>query len=405
MQEAKYDIAIVGGGIVGLAIAYQIQREFPKLNLIILEKEKELAFHQTGRNSGVIYSGLYYKPNSLKAKNCVKGRKQLVQFAKENNIKHDICGKIVLALNKREATELETLKRNGEQNGLEGLQILTPLQFKNIEPNAEGVAALWVPQSGIIDYKEVSKKFAELIKQLNPNSKIALNCELLNIEKGLLFSTKGEIKIKHTIFCGGLFSDRLAKKDKLKLDMQIVGFRGDYYKLTDKAKSKVKKLIYPVPNPEFPFLGVHFTKMIGGDIECGPNAVFTFKREGYQKTDFSWKDTIEALSFSGTWRLFINHWKFGFNEYRRAFSKALFLKALKKMIPTLQMEDIIEGRSGVRAMALGYDGEVIDDFKMVKNKNNLHILNTPSPSATACLAIGEHIMEQANLHFNLKNLR
>ena len=403
MQEAKYDIAIVGGGIVGLAIAYQIQREFPKLNLIILEKEKELSFHQSGRNSGVIHSGLYYKPNSLKAKNCVKGRKQLVQFAKENNIKHDICGKIVLALNKREATELERLKKNGEQNGLENLQILTPLQFKNIEPNAEGVAALWVPQSGIIDYKEVSKKFAELIKQLNPNSKIALNCELLNIEKGLLFSTKGEIKIKHTIFCGGLFSDRLAKKDKLKLDMQIVGFRGDYYKLTDKAKSKVKKLIYPVPNPEFPFLGVHFTKMIGGDIECGPNAVFTFKREGYQKTDFSWKDTFEAISFLGTWRLFINHWKFGLNEYRRAFSKALFLKELKKMIPTLQMEDIIVGRSGVRAMALGNDGEVIDDFKIVINKNNLHVLNAPSPAATACLAIGQQIMEKAKSHFNLKN--
>ena len=403
MQEAKYDIAIVGGGIVGLAIAYQIQREFPKLNLIILEKEKELAFHQTGRNSGVIHSGLYYKPNSLKAKNCVKGRKQLVQFAKENNIKHDICGKIVLALNKREATELETLKKNGEQNGLENLQILTPLQFKNIEPNAEGVAALWVPQSGIIDYKEVSKKFAELIKQLNPNSKIALNCELLDIEKGLLFSTKGEIKIKHTIFCGGLFSDRLAKKDKLKLDMQIVGFRGDYYKLTDKAKSKVKKLIYPVPNPEFPFLGVHFTKMIGGDIECGPNAVFTFKREGYQKTDFSWKDTFEAISFLGTWRLFINHWKFGLNEYRRAFSKALFLKELKKMMPTLQMEDIIVGRSGVRAMALGNDGEVIDDFKIVLSKNNLHVLNAPSPAATACLAIGQQIMEKAKLQFNLKN--
>ena len=403
MKEAKYDISIVGGGIIGLAITYQIQREFPKLNLIILEKEKELAFHQTGRNSGVIHSGLYYKPNSLKAKNCVKGRKQLVQFAKENNIKHDICGKIVLAVNQKEATELEMLKKNGEQNGLEDLQILTPLQLKNIEPNAEGVAALWVPQSGIIDYKEVSNKFAELIKQLNPNSKIALNCELLNIEKGLLFSTKGEIKIKHTIFCGGLFSDRLAKKDKLKLDMQIVGFRGDYYKLTDKAKSKVKKLIYPVPNPEFPFLGVHFTKMIGGDIECGPNAVFTFKREGYQKTDFSWKDTFEAISFLGTWRLFINHWKFGLNEYRRAFSKALFLKELKKMIPTLKMEDIIKGRSGVRAMALGKDGEVIDDFKIVINKNNLHVLNAPSPAATACLAIGQQIMEKAKSHFNLKN--
>ena len=185
--------------------------------------------------------------------------------------------------------------------------------------------------------------------------------------------------------------------------MQIVGFRGDYYKLTDKAKSKVKKLIYPVPNPEFPFLGVHFTKMIGGDIECGPNAVFTFKREGYQKTDFSWKDTFEAISFLGTWRLFINHWKFGLNEYRRAFSKALFLKELKKMIPTLQMEDIIVGRSGVRAMALGNDGEVIDDFKIVVSKNNLHVLNAPSPAATACLAIGQQIMEKAKSHFNLKN--
>ncbi|HIE73939.1 MAG TPA: L-2-hydroxyglutarate oxidase [Flavobacteriales bacterium] len=402
MQEAKYDIAIVGGGIVGLAIAYQIQREFPKLNLIILEKEKELAFHQTGRNSGVIHSGLYYKPNSLKAKNCVKGRKQLVQFAKENNIKHDICGKIVLALNKREATELETLKKNGEQNGLENLQILTPLQFKNIEPNAEGVAALWVPQSGIIDYKEVSNKFAELIKQLNPKSKIALNCEVLDIEDGLLFSTKGKLKVEHTIFCGGLFSDRLAKKDKVKLDIQIVGFRGDYFQLSNQAKCKVNNLIYPVPNPEFPFLGIHFTRMMNGEIECGPNAVFTFKREGYKKTDFSWEDSFQALSFSGTWRLFINHWKFGLNEYRRAFSKALFLKELQKMIPTLKMEDIIEGRSGVRAMALGIDGEVIDDFRIVQNKNNLHVLNAPSPAATACLAIGDQIMEKSRIYFNLK---
>jgi len=402
MQEAKYDIAIVGGGIVGLAIAYQIQREFPKLNLIILEKEKELAFHQTGRNSGVIHSGLYYKPNSLKAKNCVKGRKQLVQFAKENNIKHDICGKIVLATNQEEAKRLEVLKINGEKNGLEDLQILTPQEFKKIEPKAEGAAALSVPQSGIIDYKEVCNKFAELIKQMNPKSKIALNCEVLEIEDGLLFSTKGKLKVEHTIFCGGLFSDRLAKKDKVKLDMQIVGFRGDYFQLSNQAKCKVNNLIYPVPNPEFPFLGVHFTRMMNGEIECGPNAVFTFKREGYKKTDFSWKDSFQALSFLGTWRLFINHWKFGLNEYRRAFSKALFLKELQKMIPTLKMEDIIEGRSGVRAMALGIDGEVIDDFRIVQNKNNLHVLNAPSPAATACLAIGDQIMEKSRIYFNLK---
>ncbi len=402
MEELKYDIAIVGGGIVGLATAYQIQKEFPKLNLIILEKESKLASHQTGRNSGVIHSGLYYKPDSLRAKNCVKGREQLIEFAKENNIAHDICGKIVLATNQEEAKRLEALKINGEKNGLEDLQILTPQEFKKIEPKAEGAAALSVPQSGIIDYKEVCNKFAELIKQMNPKSKIALNCEVLEIEDGLLFSTKGKLKVEHTIFCGGLFSDRLAKKDKVKLDMQIVGFRGDYFQLSNQAKCKVNNLIYPVPNPEFPFLGVHFTRMMNGEIECGPNAVFTFKREGYKKTDFSWKDSFQALSFLGTWRLFINHWKFGLNEYRKAFSKALFLKELKKMIPTLQMEDIIEGRSGVRAMALGIDGEVIDDFRIVQNKNNLHVLNAPSPAATACLAIGDQIMEKSRIYFNLK---
>ena len=402
MEELKYDIAIVGGGIVGLATAYQIQKEFPKLNLIILEKESKLASHQTGRNSGVIHSGLYYKPDSLRAKNCVKGREQLIEFAKENNIAHDICGKIVLATNQEEAKRLEALKINGEKNGLEDLQILTPQEFKKIEPKAEGAAALSVPQSGIIDYKEVCNKFAELIKQMNPKSKIALNCEVLEVEDGLLFSTKGKLKVEHTIFCGGLFSDRLAKKDKVKLDMQIVGFRGDYFQLSNQAKCKVNNLIYPVPNPEFPFLGVHFTRMMNGEIECGPNAVFTFKREGYKKTDFSWKDSFQALSFLGTWRLFINHWKFGLNEYCRAFSKALFLKELQKMIPTLKMEDIIEGRSGVRAMALGIDGEVIDDFRIVQNKNNLHVLNAPSPAATACLAIGDQIMEKSRIYFNLK---
>ena len=402
MQEATYDIAIVGGGIVGLATAYKIQREFPKLNMIIIEKESELAFHQTGRNSGVIHSGLYYKPGTFRAKNCVKGRRQLIEFAKENNIAHDICGKIVLAVTQREAAQLATLKKNGEQNGLEELKILTPQEFKKIEPKAEGAAALSVPQSGIIDYKEVCNKFAELIKQMNPKSKIALNCEVLDIEDGLLFSTKGKLKVEHTIFCGGLFSDRLAKKDKVKLDIQIVGFRGDYFQLSNQAKCKVNNLIYPVPNPEFPFLGVHFTRMMNGEIECGPNAVFTFKREGYKKTDFSWKDSFQALSFLGTWRLFINHWKFGLNEYRRAFSKALFLKELQKMIPTLKMEDIIEGRSGVRAMALGIDGEVIDDFRIVQNKNNLHVLNAPSPAATACLAIGDQIMEKSRIYFNLK---
>ena len=401
MQNKQFDIAVVGGGIVGLATAYQLQQEFPILNIVVFEKEKELAFHQTGRNSGVIHSGLYYKNGSLKAKNCVEGRKDLIEFAKENKVEYDICGKIVVAINKEEEDRLQILKANGEKNGLKGLALLNPNEFKKIEPNLEGVKALWVPESGIIDYKGITNKLAEQVLAINPNSKVIAGCEVLDYNANTIQTSKGEFKAKHIIFCGGLFADRLATKDKVKLDMQIVGFRGDYYELTEHAKSKVNHLVYPVPNPEFPFLGVHFTRMTNGDIECGPNAVFTFKREGYNKTDFSLKDTLQALGFSGTWRLFINHWKFGLNEYKRAFSKSLFLKELQKMMPTLKMEDIVEGRSGVRAMALGSDGEVIDDFKIIKNKNNVHVLNAPSPAATACLAIGKQIMEEAKSHFNL----
>ena len=401
MQNKHFDIAVVGGGIVGLATAYQIQKAFPLLNLVVFEKEKELAFHQTGRNSAVIHSGLYYKNGSLKAKNCVEGRKELIEFAEENNVEYDVCGKIVVAVNPAEVERLEGLKINGEKNGLEDLVLLNPEEFIKIEPNVKGLKALWVPEAGIIDYKGITNKLAEKILAVNPNSKVLTGCEVLDYNDETINTSKGEFKVKHIIFCGGLFADRLATKDKVKLDMQIVGFRGDYYELSEQAKNKVNNLIYPVPNPEFPFLGVHFTRMTNGDIECGPNAVFTFKREGYNKTDFSLRDTLQALGFSGTWRLFINHWKFGLNEYKRAFSKSLFLKELQKMMPTLKIEDIVEGRSGVRAMALGSDGEVIDDFKIIKNKKNIHVLNAPSPAATACLAIGKQIMEEAKSHFNL----
>ncbi len=401
MQNKEYDIAIVGGGIVGLATAFSLQSNFPKLKIVVFEKEKELAFHQTGRNSGVIHSGLYYKPGSFKAKNCVDGRKQLVKFAEENNVDYDVCGKIVVAINQEESVRLEQLKINGEQNDLVGLKLLSPEEFKKIEPNVKGVKALWVPESGIIDYKGVTIKLAEKVKSINSKSEIVVDCEVKDYKENHIKTTKGIYKTNHIIFCGGLFADRLATKDKVELDMQIVGFRGDYYELSESAKNKVNNLIYPVPNPEFPFLGVHFTRMTNGAIECGPNAVFTFKREGYSKTAFNLKDTLQALSFSGTRKLFINHWKFGLNEYKRAFSKSLFLNELQKMIPTLQMEDIIEGRSGVRAMALGSDGEVIDDFKIMKNENNLHVLNAPSPAATACLAIGNQIKDYAIENFKL----
>lgn len=401
VQNKEFDIAIVGGGIVGLATAFSLQSNFPNLKIVVFEKEKELAFHQTGRNSGVIHSGLYYKPSSFRATNCVKGRKLLLDFAKAENVKHEVCGKIVLAVNQTEANKLLQLKLNGEENGLHGLQILNPSEFKDIEPHSEGIKALWVPEAGIIDYKGITQKLAERVQSIGPASRILTNCKVEDFSGNQIKTTKGNFSAQHIIFCGGLFSDRLAKKDQVHLDMQIVGFRGDYYELTDVAKSKVNHLIYPVPNPEFPFLGVHFTRMVNGDIECGPNAVFTFKREGYSKTDFNLNDTIEAVLFSGTRKLFKKHWKFGWNEYKRAFSKHLFLKELQKMIPSLTIEDIMEGRSGVRAMALGKEGNIIDDFKIVRNNNNMHVLNAPSPAATACLAIGNQIMEQAQQYFRL----
>ena len=402
MNKNNFDVAIIGGGIVGLATAYKLQIYSPKLKIVVLEKEKELAFHQTGRNSGVIHSGLYYKPGSFKAKNCVEGRKQLVDFALKNSVEHDVCGKIVLAVNEKESAYLIKLKKNGEVNGLKGMVIMSPNEFHKIEPYAVGVSALWVPESGIINYKQTVQKFAEKIVEINPMSKIICSCKVTDFSDNHLKTSKGDFYVKNNIFCAGLFSDRLAEKDKFKLNMKIVGFRGDYYQLSQKAKNKVNNLIYPVPNPEFPFLGVHFTRMTDGSVECGPNAVFTFKREGYNKTAFSFKDTLDSLFFSGTIRLFINHWKFGVNEYRRAFSKRLFLRDLQTLIPSLSMKDIIVGKSGVRAMALASNGEVIDDFKIVMNKKNIHVINAPSPAATACLSIADNIVSTAIKEFKLK---
>jgi len=401
MEELKFDVAIVGGGIVGLATAYKLQLKYPKLCLAVVEKEDSLAFHQTGRNSGVIHSGLYYKPNSLKAKNCVNGRKQLVQFAKNNNIDYDVCGKIVLATNKREAKKLLQLKINGEKNGLKDLKILDSNELKEIEPNAVGKSALYVPESGIIDYKQTTKKFAEKITSINNKSKIILSCEVFNFKNDYLLTSKGKIYTKNNIFCAGLFSDRLAGKDNLKTNMKIVSFRGDYYKLKESSKHMIKNLIYPVPNPEFPFLGVHLTRMTNGSVECGPNAVYSFKREGYSKFSFNLMDTIESLFFIGTLKLFINHWKFGLNEYKRSFSKRLFLRDLQKLVPSLKLNDLEKGKSGVRAMALGEDGDVIDDFKIIKNNKNIHVLNAPSPAATACLAIADNIVLVFAKHFSL----
>jgi (S)-2-hydroxyglutarate dehydrogenase len=401
-----YDIAIIGGGIVGAATFYKLQTRYPHLSILLIEKEAKLADHQTGHNSGVIHSGLYYKPGSLKAKNCIQGRHELVAFAQEHKIKHDVCGKVVVATDKNELPHMDKIFQTGLENKIEGIEKITADQVKEIEPYVESIGGIWVPCTGIIDFRGATEKMVELALAKNEKSALKMEHEVMTTSRSgdnsIIHTNKGNFTAKHLIFCAGLQADRLARKDGVKLKEQVVGFRGDYYELTEEAKHKVKNLIYPVPNPDFPFLGVHFTRMTNGETECGPNAVFTFKREGYNKTDFSLRDTADALSYGGTWKLFFNNMSFGIKEYRRAFSKRLFLNTLQRMIPSLTMDDIKPGRAGVRALLLGQDGDTRDDFRIEYHNNAIHVLNAPSPAATASLSIGGYIADEAEKQFNLK---
>ncbi|MFO0323305.1 MAG: L-2-hydroxyglutarate oxidase [Bacteroidota bacterium] len=405
MNNTNFDIIVVGGGIVGLATAYKLSQHNPNLTILVLEKEAEVASHQTGHNSGVIHSGIYYKPGSYKAIKCVEGRRELVAFAKEHHIPHDICGKIIVATDQSELAHLNKVFNNGVANGVEGIEMIDANRIKQIEPHCKGIAAIWVPCTGIIDYVDVARKYVELIHQKNNGSKVLTSHEVLDFIKKDnttdVVTQKGTFNAKYIISCAGLQADRITKKDKVKSDSAIVGFRGDYYDLTEKGRKKVKNLIYPVPNPEFPFLGVHFTRMIKGGVECGPNAVFVFDREGYSKTAFSFRDTFAAFAFIGTWKFFKKHWRFGIDEYRGAFSKVYFLNRLRKLIPDLQLDDIEPSRCGIRAMALGPKGDMLDDFKIEFKGNSLHVINSPSPAATASLAYGNEIALQAKKYFNL----
>jgi L-2-hydroxyglutarate oxidase LhgO len=404
-ESFGFDIAVVGGGIVGLASAYKITLAHPDVSIAVLEKEDRVAAHQTGRNSGVIHSGLYYQPGSNKAKTCAEGRKELLTFAKRHRIPYDICGKVVVATHERERPTLEKILQNGLENDIEGLEEIGPDRIKEIEPACEGIAAIWVPSTGIIDFAKVAEKLADLVEKKNKGNRVLTSHKVTGFDRHDFYTevrtTQSSIAAKYVVNCAGLQCDRVAKMDNVEPDMRIVPFRGDYYELTEEAKGKVKGLIYPVPDPALPFLGVHFTRMIAGGVECGPNAVFSFKREGYGKTDFSLSDTLDALSYPGLWRMFLKYWKSGLGEYARAFSRKLFLRQLQRLVPSLADSDIKPCRAGVRAQAIERNGKLIDDFRIERQANSIHVLNAPSPAATASFAIGDYVNEMATKYFKL----
>jgi len=404
-ESLGFDIAVVGGGIVGLASAYKITLAHPDISIAVLEKEDRVAAHQTGRNSGVIHSGLYYQPGSNKAKTCAKGRKELLTFAKRHRIPYDICGKVVVATQEKERANLEKILQNGLENGIEGLEEIGPDRIKEIEPACEGIAAIWVPSTGIIDFAKVAEKLADLVEKKNKGNRVLTSHKVTGFDRHDFYTEvrtdQGSIAAKYVVNCAGLQCDRVARLDNVEPDMKIVPFRGDYYELTEEARGKVKGLIYPVPDPALPFLGVHFTRMIAGGVECGPNAVFSFKREGYGKTDFSLSDTLDALSYPGLWRMFLKYWKSGLGEYARAFSRMLFLRQLQRLVPSLADSDIKPCRAGVRAQAIERNGKLIDDFRIERQANSIHVLNAPSPAATASFAIGDYVNKMATKYFKL----
>jgi len=401
LNSKSYDFVIIGGGIIGAATAMALQKNSDH-KIVIIETEDKLAAHQTGNNSGVIHSGLYYKPGSLKAKNCTEGRELMYQFCEENKIPYEKCGKIVVASDEGELEPLNMLYERGTANGLEGIKKLNAGELKEYEPNVSGTAGLLVPQTGIVDYKKVTQVYGKKVK--DNNGEIKLNCKFVSVIKSgneLIISTNlGELKTKFLVNCGGLYSDRIAKICGVDPGLMIIPFRGEYYKLKNDKEHLVKNLIYPVPDPSFPFLGVHFTRMINGGVEAGPNAVLAFKREGYSHTDISLRDVSEMIAYIGFWRMVLKYYKMGFGEFHRSISKSAFVKALKKLVPDIESDSIEKGGAGVRAQALETSGKLVDDFRIVEADRMIHVLNTPSPAATASISIGKHIAELAKRRYN-----
>jgi L-2-hydroxyglutarate oxidase len=398
-----YDVVVIGGGIVGLATALNLKKARPSLRLLLIEKENSLAAHQTGHNSGVIHSGLYYKPGSLKAKNCIEGYHMLIDFCNENNIKYELCGKIVVATREDQIPSLETLFERGIQNGLKGLEMLNKEQMRAIEPHVAGIAGIKVPQTGIINYTTVSEKYAENIKNLGGEirlgEKVSSISEINNVST--VVTNKGSYDTTLVINCAGLYSDKVAQfTEKEKVKVRIIPFRGEYYEIKPKKQYLVKHLIYPVPDPNFPFLGVHFTRMVDGGVEAGPNAVLAFRREGYKKLSVDFTEFGETLAWPGFRKVAAKYWKTGLGEYYRSFSKSAFTKALQALIPEIKEDDLVPGGAGVRAQACDYDGGLLDDFAIIENRQAINVLNAPSPAATSSLSIGKTVAEMALKRLN-----
>ena len=387
-----FDVIIVGGGIVGLATGYQLLRHNPFLKLLILEKELDIGLHQTGHNSGVIHSGIYYKPGSLKAQNCRRGIELLVSFCNEHNIPYDMCGKVIVASSEEELNSLDLLHERGQEDGIKGIKRLSPDELREYEPHAAGLSALYCPETGIIDYQQVCEKLSENIQK---RGEIITDAAVVSIDDrpdGITIATETiEYKTRFLINCAGLFSDYVAELAGVERQVRIVPFRGEYYMLKEQARHLVKNLIYPVPDPRYPFLGVHFTRTIDGGIEAGPNAVLAWAREGYKKTDIDLKEMWDYLSYGGFWRMAGKYWTTAMGEYYRSFFKGAFVNALQKLVPEITADDISHSPAGVRAQALAPDGGLVDDFVINKIGNMIHVINAPSPAATSSLAIGEYI--------------
>ncbi|MBD2461554.1 L-2-hydroxyglutarate oxidase [Oscillatoria sp. FACHB-1407] len=398
-----YDFAIIGGGIVGLSTGMALGQRYPDAKILVLEKEDRWAFHQTGNNSGVIHSGVYYKPGSFKAKFCRDGCQSMVDFCQKHNIPHEVCGKVIIATEEKELPLLENLFQRGLQNGIP-VRRITGEEVLEYEPHVSAIAGIHVQTTGIADYKKVCQKYADLIREQGGDLRLSTKVlRIVKTAKGQMLETsQGEFETRFVINCAGLHSDRVAKLNNVDPQAKIVPFRGEYYELVPEKRHLVKGLIYPVPNPDFPFLGVHFTRMIDGTVHAGPNAVLSLKREGYHKTDIDLRDFAEVMTYPGFWKLAAKHYDEGIKEIIRSFSKAAFVASLQRLIPEVRSEDVIPTHAGVRAQALMHDGKLVDDFLIVEGEHSIHVCNAPSPAATSSLEIGKAVVERVPAPDHLK---